>query len=450
MKNTSPMITSTLAPSSILDSVELFATRMITDEFSEKLVFHDIKHIYGVVQAIEEIGSAEKLSAEEMEITKIAGWFNFLGFRDLDSFEKTNNKKSLFKNCMNCSSQIARDYLQKKGHPKEKTNTIIEVMSSGGNGNFIPTSKLANVLSDATTAYLGQSKSRKNIELLYQEFLLTDTIEDSKSGFYQNAINYVNEHNYLTDYAKENFNSTKNKLVQKLEKRKKALDQNEDLVLKKELDISDAEFKKLKKNLKNIQGRDDRGIQTMFRTTSKNHYTLNEMVDKKANIMISINAIIISVILGRIISHAETDVFFCIHNAPLIVLLLVSTASIFNAVLAIRPAATHGEFTEEEIRNKKGNLLYFGNYHNMRQRDYEWGVLQMMNDSNYLYSTMIRDQYFLGQLLSKKYRFIRRSLGLFIVGFVLAVAAFLILGIVGETYHFGTAQIGLDGLIQGI
>ena len=42
---------------------------------------------------------------------------------------------------------------------------------------------------------------------------------------------------------------------------------------------------------------------------------------------------------------------------PLIILLLVATASIFNAVLAIRPAATHGEFTEEEIRKKKGNIL---------------------------------------------------------------------------------------------
>ena len=434
------MTTTIPIETNILDSVELFATRLIADEFSEKLVFHDIKYVYSTVQAIEEIGTAENLTTEELEITKIAGWFNYLGFKNLKVFKNINDPESLFRNCATCSARIAREFLEGKGYPANKIEQVVQTMQAGGGSSFISYSKMSDVLSDALTAYLGKSKSRKNIELLYQEFLLTDAIEDSKSGFYQNAINYVNAHNYLTSYAQTNFESTKQKLIEKLEKRKKALDRNEDLALKKELDISDSEFKKLKKSLKNIQGRDDRGIQTMFRTTSKNHYTLNEMVDKKANIMISINAIIISVILGRIIGHS--DGFFCVHNLPLIILLVVSTASIFNAVLAIRPAATHGEFTEEEIRNKKGNLLYFGNYHNMAQRDYEWGVLQMLSDSNYLYSTMIRDQYFLGQLLAKKYKFIRRSLGLFIGGFIIAVASFLILGLIGESYHYGIADIG--------
>lgn len=436
------MISETIAIPNILDAVELFATRIIADEFSEKLVFHDIKYVYGVVQAIQEIGTAEGLTDEELELTKIAGWFNYLGFRDLKRFEQIDNVQSLFSNCVSCSATIAEEFLTSKRYPQQEIDRILEVMSSGGSKTLNPSSKLAEVLSDASTAYLGKSKSRKNVELLYQEYLLLGTIKESKAGFYQNAINYVSGHKYLTAYAKENYTPTKDKLIQKLQKRKKALDQNEDLALKKELDISDAELKKLKKNLKNIQGRDDRGIQTMFRTTSKNHYTLNEMVDKKANIMISINAIIISVILGRILSHA--DGFLCVHNIPLITLLIVSTASIFNAVLAIRPADTHGEFTEEEIRNKKGNLLYFGNYHNMAQRDYEWGVLQMLNDSDYLYSTMIRDQYFLGQLLSKKYRYIRKSLGLFIVGFVIAVVTFLILGFIGESYHVGIPAIGIS------
>jgi len=438
------MTTATLPSTSILESVELYATRMITDEFSEKLVFHDIKYVHGAIRAIEEIGLAEGLSPEEMEITKMAGWFNFLGFRDLKKFNDIKKPQDLFSSCSECSLKIAQEYLERKNYPSAKMEQVLSVMSKGVEQTAMPKTKLSKILSDGLTAYLGKSKSRKNIELLYQEFLLLDAITESKAGFYENAINYVITHNYLTDYAQKHYEPTKAKLIQKLEKRKKALDQNEDLALKKELNISDTEFKKLKKNLKNLQGRDDRGIQTMFRTTSRNHYTLNEMVDKKANIMISINAIIISIIVGRIVGHA--DGFFCVHNMPLIILLLVATASIFNAVLAIRPAATHGEFTAEEVRNKKGNLLYFGNYHNMARRDYEWGVMQMLSDSDYLYSTMIRDQYFLGQLLAKKYRFIRKSLGLFILGFVIAVVSFLILGAIGESYHLGIPQIGLGAI----
>ena len=83
---------------------------------------------------------------------------------------------------------------------------------------------------------------------------------------------------------------------------------------------------------------------------------------------------------------------------------------------------------------KKGNLLYFGNFHNMKFRDYNWGMLQMLNDSEYLYTSMIRDQYFLGQMLSRKYKNIRIALVTFLIGFSLGAVSFLILAGVPE-YH---------------
>ena len=43
------------------------------------------------------------------------------------------------------------------------------------------------------------------------------------------------------------------------------------------------------------------GIQTMLRITSTNHIRLSEMADTKANILISVNAIIISVIFPIIV-----------------------------------------------------------------------------------------------------------------------------------------------------
>ena len=57
------------------------------------------------------------------------------------------------------------------------------------------------------------------------------------------------------------------------------------------------------------------------------------------------------------------------------------------AVIAITPFKTQGIFTESEIREKKGNLLYYGNFHGMDLRDFEWGMLEMLNDGNFLYST---------------------------------------------------------------
>ena len=198
-----------------------------------------------------------------------------------------------------------------------------------------------------------------------------------------------------------------------------------------ELSISDSEYKALKKSLNSVKGRDERGIQTMLRTTSRNHYTLNQMVDRKANIMISINAIVLSLILSRIVGNEHT---FCVHNYPVLFILIASVISIAFAIISIIPAKTHGQFTEDEIRSKKGNLLYFGNFHNMKFRDYNWGMLQMLNDSEYLYTSMIRDQYFLGQMLSRKYKNIRIALVTFLIGVSLGAVSFLILAGIPE-YH---------------
>jgi hypothetical protein len=41
-----------------------------------------------------------------------------------------------------------------------------------------------------------------------------------------------------------------------------------------------------------------RGVETMIRVTSTNHQRLSDMADNKAHIMISVNSIILSIVIG--------------------------------------------------------------------------------------------------------------------------------------------------------
>ena len=107
-------------------------------------------------------------------------------------------------------------------------------------------------------------------------------------------------------------------------------------------------------------------------------------------------------------------------------MLITAIFSIVFAVISILPDNTHGKFTKEEIMDKRGNLLFFGNFHKMKFPDYEWGILEMLSDQEYLYSTMIRDIYYLGKTLQKKYWAIRISLYIFIIGLVLSSLLFLV------------------------
>jgi len=121
-----------------------------------------------------------------------------------------------------------------------------------------------------------------------------------------------------------------------------------------------------------------------------------------------------------------SDYSLTVQSVPIIILSITCISSIIFAIISIIPAKTQGDFSEEEIRSKEGNLLYFGNFHNMQLRDFEWGFLQLLNDKDYLYQSMIRDYYFQGVALNRKYNFIRTSLTIFLIGFGIAFTFFLI------------------------
>ena len=417
-----------------LEAVEIFATKIINRGFSKRLVYHNIKLVKRIVKTVEKIGVAEKLSQSNIDNLKIAAWLSHLGFAHTKNIVNHKNPINLFTTCYNCSLEEAKSYLSDSAILQNDADLILIILEDALSREPSKT-VLSRILEDAINRDWGGKKGRKNIEKLYEELLLLDTLTISRSGWLEKAIEYLNNHSYYSNYAIEHFKPVKDRLILKLEKEKKDFSKTEGLAIKQELGISEDELKSLKKSLKSVKGRDERGIQTMFRSTSKNHYTLNQMVDRKANIMISINAIILSLVLSRFIGANST---FCVHNSPILLLLISSIFSILFAILAIIPNKTHGAFSEEEVRTKKGNLLFFGNYHKMAFRDYEWGILQMLNDSNYLYSSLIRDQYFLGKTISRKHSMIRISLGAFLVGFITAAVSFLLVSTMAD-FHFGDA-----------
>jgi hypothetical protein len=94
-------------------------------------------------------------------------------------------------------------------------------------------------------------------------------------------------------------------------------------------------------------------------------------------------------------------------------------------VLVTRPKITSGRFTKDDIYKKKTNLLFFGNFFNMELPDFEWGMKEMMNDKEFLYSSMIKDFYFLGQVLGKKYKHLRICYTIFMFGLIAAVLAYV-------------------------
>jgi len=59
-------------------------------------------------------------------------------------------------------------------------------------------------------------------------------------------------------------------------------------------------------------------------------------------------------------------------------------------------------------------------------KDFHWGMMEMIKDSDFLYSTMTRDLYYLGVVLAKKYRYLSICYSIFMYGLIFAVIGFAV------------------------
>ena len=147
------------------------------------------------------------------------------------------------------------------------------------------------------------------------------------------------------------------------------------------------------------------------------------MADSKANILISVCSIILSLLIGNLIEKLQTDTYL---QMPMGVITLVCVTTIIFGILATRPNVSQGTFSREDISQKRANLLFFGNFHGMSLPDYNWGMTEMLGDKEYMNNSMIKDNYFLGVVLAKKYRYLRIAYNIFMYGLILTVIAFAV------------------------
>jgi len=184
---------------------------------------------------------------------------------------------------------------------------------------------------------------------------------------------------------------------------------------------SDSARPKKKKKKKDKKGGAGRGVETMFRTAYRTHLDLSSLADTKANIMISINGIIISILLATVYpSMVQNQALF----VPSSLLLLTCLASLVLAVLAARPRVTRKTVTADDVRENRANILFFGTFINLKEEDFLAGMWELMGDRERTYTNMMRDLYGLGSVLEAKYRLLRTSYTVFMVGLTLGVIAF--------------------------
>ncbi|MDB5252377.1 MAG: hypothetical protein JWP27_1546 [Flaviaesturariibacter sp.] len=400
----------------ILNEAQAYVTEIFHKEVDPQFVFHNLEHTQQVARAADEIAAHYQIPEDDRFVLILAAWFHDTGFSSGKA--EDHEKESL---------GIATEFLLSKNVDPE----VIQRVSSCIQATRMPQSPLSQVekiMCDADLYHLGTQDFKKmNVQLKAEQEAYFKK-EFGRKEWRQRNIDFLESHQYFTDYCQQKLEPQKQEWIRQL--RKKQGDKG--VKHTQEMEISPYSFGK-ESNFTNPKAKEDksveRGVQTIFRITSNNHINLSEMADKKASIMISVNSIIVSLIFSVVLGRLE---YYPHLIVPALLLTVVCVSAITFAVLATRPSISTGRFTEDDIRNKKTNLLFFGNFHQMELEEYNWAMGELLRDKDYIYNSMIKDIYFLGVVLARKYRLLRISYNIFMFGMILAVIAFGVASYLGS------------------
>jgi predicted metal-dependent HD superfamily phosphohydrolase len=404
----------------ILDKAANQVRQHFEKNVSTTLYFHDLHHTLQVVDASSRMAAAMNLPEEDRLALLLAAWFHDTGY------------SSAYEGHEKASVEIARKFCKEEG----LSETLIAKMSSCILATSMPQSPvypIEQIICDADMAHLGSAHYPEESKLLRKEINTVFNKDISKKAWRRTNIRFLQEHRYFTEYARTHFEPVKQAhLKALLDKEVASKGETVETPVGTIEDVPASDTitteKEKKPADKAAQSRTDRGIATMFRIMSENHVSLSQMADSKANIMISVNTIVLSILVSVLLGKLQYYPQFILPTA---ILALVCLTAVIFAIRATRPTVTGGVFTEEDIRQKKANLLFFGNFFKMDLKEYEWGMKEMMNDSEYLYDSMIKDIYYLGKVLARKYHYLRISYNVFMYGLVVAVLSFAIASFIG-------------------
>ena len=382
---------------SILDKAKNYVENLFKDKLSSVYFYHNFIHTTYAVQKADEIIKHTNLPEIDREKVLLALWFHDVGFTDCNAEGHEVR-----------SAAIMKEFLKKDNFSDEYIEEVSKLILSTEKYHQ-PQGLLEEIMKDADFSHFASPFYNDSAEALRKEWELTGGMCFSNDEWNVMNVDFLkNKHKYFTDYAKENWEPLKLKNVKKLEKK---------------MDKMDKEEKPKKENSEKKDQKSDRSVDTLFRVTLNNHTRLSDIADSKANILLSVNAIIISVCLSVLVPKLDAP-----KNTHLIIptffLLISSVLTIIFAILSTKPNVTKTTFTDQDIKDRKVNLLFFGNFHQMEFNHYLNSMHDLIKDRDYIYDSMVKDLYYLGKVLDRKYKLLSVTYQIFMAGIIISVLSF--------------------------
>ena len=168
-----------------------------------------------------------------------------------------------------------------------------------------------------------------------------------------------------------------------------------------------------------------RGKETLFRVAARNQIELIAIADNKANIVIGINVLLITVMIATLGSDMKiagepvlTKPEFVLPFLALTIFCLIS--AIFS-IIAAKPKIIK---PKDDAGTSK---LFFQNFYRNSLEEYSKDIHEVLSSREKTYQQMIIDMYHNGIVLREKYSLLSKSYNILMAGLVVAVVLFIAL-----------------------
>ncbi|MFT4534525.1 MAG: putative metal-dependent HD superfamily phosphohydrolase [Saprospiraceae bacterium] len=373
-----------------------FVSGLLKRELPNNLSFHNWTHTYEVAQIAKKLAGKSDLSQEEVELLQITAWFHDTGF-----IKTYNNHEEE-------SVKYGYGFLRDKDYDDNSKSELVRLILSTKREQE-PEGMLEEILHDADIAHIGRKRFFRKGELLRAE--LENYLEESYTEFEwaQKQYEFLINNNFITEVAKQKYGQRR---IKNINKQRKII------------------VNSRKVTTRMNSGKDlGRGIDTMYRANYRNHINFSAIADGKANMMISINTIMISVIITLSGASLSVSKNYIMENlrftVPILILLIGSLASVVFAILSAIPKVTSRAINEQKLDEGELSLLYFGNFLRIPKQKFVAYIKELKSDQEKLYDSMSLDLYNLGEVLEKKYKLLTISYNIFMTSLILTVLAFV-------------------------
>ena len=407
----------------LADIAASYVIGLFNQSDTSDLYFHSLEHTSNVAARVMEVALHEHVAGDQQIILQVAALFHDTGH--LNGTMEGHEARSV---------EMMRSFAAMNGFTDTAFLDEVEKCIMATRMPYQPATKLEEIMCDGDVYHFGTPEFRETNKQVKKE-MIARGYEQYTKNWLQRSYELLQTHRFFTPWCQQHLAEGKMENIEWV--RKKILKKQTEEAGKKETEEAVAAIvpkkKKDKEKVKETEVEKNeekqnqrlvaRGVQTVLRLASSNHLELSQMADGKANILISVNAIIISVILSVLINRLDVDTYLTI---PTIIFLTSSVVTIVIAILATRPKLTEGTFKKEDILSQSTNLLFFGNFYRSSLEDYKWAMNYLLENKDYIHGSQIMDVYYLGKVLGRKYKLIRVAYTVFMIGIILSAIAFML------------------------